>query len=107
MTILQSILLGLVQGLTEFLPVSSSAHLVIVPFLFGWKIPADQAFIFDVLVQDGTLVAVIVYFWKDLWSIAQAFLQGLLQRRPFADPQARLGWYLILATIPAGILGLL
>jgi undecaprenyl-diphosphatase len=107
MTILQSIILGIVQGLTEFLPVSSSAHLVIVPYILGWNIPANQAFIFDVLVQDGTLVAVIIYFWKDLWSIANAFLQGLLRGQPFAEAQSRLGWYLILATIPAGIFGLL
>ena len=66
MTLLQSIILGIVQGLTEFLPISSSAHLVLVPYLFGWEIPAEQAFIFDVLVQVATLVAVIAYFWKDL-----------------------------------------
>ena len=66
MSILQSILLGIIQGLTEFLPVSSSAHLVIVPALLGWDIPAEQAFIFDVLVQVATLIAVIAYFWKDL-----------------------------------------
>ncbi len=107
MTFLQSFLLGIVQGLTEFLPISSSAHLVLVPFLFGWKIPANEAFIFNVLVQDGTLVAVILYFWKDLWAIGRAFLLGLLRRQPFADPNARMGWYLILATLPAGILGLL
>lgn len=107
MTFLQSVLLGIVQGLTEFLPVSSSAHLVLVPFLLGWKIPVNQAFIFNVLVQDGTLVAVILYFWKDLWAIGKAFLSGLVQRQPFKDPNARMGWYLILATIPAGLLGIL
>ncbi len=107
MTLLQSILLGIVQGLTEFLPVSSSAHLVIVPYLLGWQIPEGEAFIFDVLVQMPTLIAVIVYFWRDLMGILRAFVRGLLHRAPFDDPQARLGWYLILATIPAGILGLL
>jgi undecaprenyl-diphosphatase len=107
MTIFQSILLGIIQGLTEFLPVSSSAHLVLVPFLLGWKIPADEAFIFNVLVQDGTVVAVIAYFWKDLWAIIRAFLHGIWQRQPFAEHNARLGWYLILATIPAGLLGVL
>jgi undecaprenyl-diphosphatase len=107
MTILQSLILGILQGLTEFLPISSSGHLVIFPFLMGWNIPIDQAFPFDVLVQLGTLTALIIYFWKDLWGIIKAFVSGLLQRKPFADPQARLGWYLILATIPAGIAGLL
>ncbi len=107
MTWLQALILGIVQGLTEFLPVSSSAHLVLTPYLLGWKLPEAEAFIFDVLVQDFTLAAVIIYYWKDLIQIALAFLRGLVERKPFADPQARLGWYLILATIPAGVLGLL
>ena len=106
MSILQSILLGIIQGLTEFLPVSSSAHLVLVPYLLGWQIPAQEAFIFDVLVQVATLAGVIAYFWKDLLAIVSAFLRGLAQRKPFAEQQSRLGWYLILATIPAGLFGL-
>jgi len=107
MTLIQSILLGIVQGLTEFLPVSSSAHLVIVPHLLGWQIPTEQVFIFDVLVQLGTLAAVIVYFWKTLWAILRSMVTGLLNRKPLAEFDSRLGWYLILATIPAGILGIL
>lgn len=107
MTILQSIILGIIQGLTEFIPISSSAHLVIAPYLFGWSIQPQVAFIFDVLVQVGTLVAVVVYFWQDLVAILRAFVTGLITRHPFADPQARLGWYLILATLPAVILGVL
>ena len=107
MTFLQAVILGIVQGLTEFLPISSSAHLVIVPFLLGWQIPAEQVFPFDVLVQMGTLLAVIVYFWQDLWAIIKAFITGLVRLKPFADAQARLGWYLILATLPAVLFGLL
>ncbi|MEJ2597194.1 MAG: undecaprenyl-diphosphatase UppP [Anaerolineales bacterium] len=106
MTILQSILLGVVQGLTEFLPISSSGHLVIVPHLLGWHIPNADAFVFDVLVQMGTLLAVIIYFWKDLIGIIGAFFTGLVRGQPFADPQARQGWLIILATIPAGAIGL-
>ncbi len=106
MTLLQSILLGIIQGLTEFLPISSSAHLVIAPFLFGWKIPAEEAFVFDVLVQVATLFAVMIYFFKDLLAIARAFFLGLLHKKPFSDAEARFGWYLILATIPAGLVGL-
>ncbi len=107
MTFLQALILGIVQGLTEFLPISSSAHLVILPFLLHWQLPQDQVFAFDVLVQLGTLVAVIVYFWNDVVQILKAFFHALWQRKPFVNQQARLGWYLILATIPAGILGLL
>ncbi len=107
MTFLHSIILGIVQGLTEFLPISSSAHLVLVPYLFGWDFPAGQVFPFDVIVQLGTLLAVIIYFWKDLWAIIRSFVSCLLRGKPFAEADARLGWYLILATIPAGLLGLL
>jgi len=107
MTLLQTILLGIIQGLTEFLPVSSSGHLVILPRLLGWNLPPQDAFIFDVLVQVATLLAVIAYFWNDLWRIARAFVRGALQRRPFDAADSRMGWYLILATIPAGAVGLL
>lgn len=107
MTIFQSILLGIVQGLTEFLPVSSSGHLVIVPYLLGWDIPADIEFVFDVLVQVATLVAVIAYFWKDLIQIVKAVIEGLLKRDLMKDPQSRLGVYIVIASLPAGIIGLL
>jgi undecaprenyl-diphosphatase len=107
MNFFQAFILGIIQGLTEFLPVSSSAHLAIAPFLFGWKFPAEQVLPFDMLVQLGTLAAVIIYFWQDLWQIIRAFVLGLVRLKPFADKQARLGWLLILATIPAGAFGLL
>ena len=107
MTYLQAVILGIVQGLTEFIPVSSSGHLVLVPHFLGWHFPKTETFIFDVLVQWGTLVAVIVYFWHDLVTIGTAFLRGIAQHTPFADPDSRMGWYLILATIPAVVIGLL
>ena len=107
MNLFQAFILGIIQGLTEFLPVSSSAHLVIVPFLFGWNFPPEQVLPFDTLVQLGTLAAVIVYFRRDLWQIIRAFVLGLVRLKPFVDKQARMGWLLILATIPAGIFGLL
>lgn len=106
MTLLQAIILGIIQGLTEFLPISSSAHLVLVPYLLKWNIPEDQAFIFNVLVQVATLVAVIAFFWKDLVAILRAWLDGILQRKPFESQPARLGWYILLATLPAGVIGL-
>lgn len=106
MTTMQAIVLGVIQGLTEFLPVSSSGHLVFVPHLFGW---ADQGLSFDVVVHLGTLLAVVVYFRKTLWATARAFF-GFKTK---VDPEARntqyrkLGWFLILATIPALIAGFL
>jgi undecaprenyl-diphosphatase len=107
MAIWQAFLLGIVQGITEFLPVSSSAHLVLFPWVLGWQIDSGPRFAFDVLVQMGTLLAVIIYFYDDLWEITQHTLVGLWQRQPLATPQARLGWLLVLATIPAVVLGLL
>lgn len=106
MTFLQSIILGIIQGLTEFLPVSSSAHLVLFPYWLGWEIPATDAFIFNVLVQLGTLLAVIIYFWRDLLAIIRSVLSGIVHRQLFKEADARLGWLVILATIPAGIAGL-
>lgn len=106
MNLLQALILGIVQGATEFLPISSSGHLVLVPWFFGWDFEPKAAFVFDVLVQWGTIVAVIAYFWRDLLSIARAWLVGLWRRAPFADPQARLAWLLLLATVPAAALGI-
>lgn len=105
MTLLQSLILGIVQGLTEFIPVSSSAHLILVPWLLGWKFDPTVTFVFDVLLQLGTLAAVIVYFWKDLWEIARAVVQGLIRRKPFESSESRLGWLIALAGLPL-IMGL-
>jgi undecaprenyl-diphosphatase len=107
MTLTQAIILGIVQGLTEFIPVSSSGHLVLTPYFLGWELDAKEKFIFDVLVQWGTLFAVFAYFRHDLVAITRAFLKGLVQGQPLGTADSRLGWYLILATIPASVVGLL
>jgi undecaprenyl-diphosphatase len=106
MSPLQSLFLGLVQGLTEFIPVSSTAHLILVPWLLGWTLDANTAFVFDVLLQLGTLVSAVVYFWRDLWNILRAVLGGLRRGQPFASTDARLGWLIVIGTLPAGIIGL-
>lgn len=106
MSPIQAFILGIIQGITEFLPVSSSAHLVIAPYLFGWNISPEDAFVFDILVQVATLIAVFAIFWKDLWKILRGFLNSLWKREPFSSPDARMGWFLILATIPAGLIGI-
>jgi undecaprenyl-diphosphatase len=107
MTIFQAIILGIIQGITEFLPISSSGHLVIVPFLFGWEFPAELIFPFDVLIQISTLIAVIAYYWSDLKQIGITMFKGIVSKKPFDEIEARTGWLAILATIPAGIIGLL
>ena len=106
MTIFQAIILGILQGLTEFLPISSSGHLVILPFFLDWQVPVKEMFIFNVLVQVGTLLAVIIFFWQDLICIVKDFFKQLFKGTPFATHPARLGWLLIIATIPAGLAGI-
>ena len=106
MTFFQALIQGIVQGLTEFLPISSSAHLVIMPFLLKWDLDPQKAFLFNVLVQLGTLVSVIIYFRKDLAAIIMAVFKGLKEKQPFQSIESRLGWYIVLGTIPAGLAGL-
>lgn len=105
MNIFHAIILGIVQGLTEFIPVSSTAHLFVTSYLLG--LPADdRTFSFNVIVQLGTVAALLLYFWKDYWQIIKAFFLGIKTRTPFVDFYSRLGWLVIVATIPAGLVGL-
>jgi undecaprenyl-diphosphatase len=106
-SIFQAIILGIVQGLSEFLPISSSGHLVLVPAMLGWTIPEDQVFPFGVLVQLGTLAAVFIYFRQDIWLMVKGFVNGLREKAPFKEADSRRAWLIILATIPAGVIGLL
>jgi len=101
---LEAIVLGLIQGLTEFLPISSSGHLRIVPALAGWEDPGAA---FTAVIQLGTMAAVLVYFRADLWRIAVSWVREL--RLPFRQrsTDANLGWFIILGTIPISIIGLL
>ena len=96
MTVFQALVLGIVQGLGEFLPISSSAHLVLIPWLFGWQ---DPGLTFDVALHLGTLLAVVLYFWRDWLNL----LRGALARG--VSNEKRLFWYLVLATIPGGLFG--
>lgn len=104
MTILHAFILGIVQGLTEFIPVSSTAHLLVAGSLLG--LPAnDRTFSFNVIVQLGTVASLLAFFWKDIWQIATAFFLGIQNRKPFENLHSRLGWLVIVATIPALIAG--
>src|SRR6478752_4481711 len=103
MNTLQAIVLGIVQGLTEFLPISSTAHLRIVPAFFGWPDPGAA---FTAVTQLGTMAAVLLYFRDDLWRIATGWLASLRAPERRGELNARLGWYIILGTIPIGLFGL-
>jgi undecaprenyl-diphosphatase len=104
MTPFEAVVLGLVQGLTEFLPISSTAHLRIVPALLGWQDPGAA---YSAVIQLGTVGAVLVYFAKDLLALTRAFVKGLFDRQPFGTLESRLAWFVGLGTIPIGVCGLL
>ena len=99
----QAIVLGLVQGLTEFLPISSSGHLRIVPALMGWEDPGAA---FTAVTQFGTMFAVLVYFRQDLWRVAVTWLRSLRDPSLRSSLDARMGWYIIVGTIPISVFGL-
>jgi undecaprenyl-diphosphatase len=105
--LIQAAILGVVQGLTEFLPISSTAHLIIVPQLLGW----DDAFLtsaaFDVMLHLGTLAALLIYFWRDLWRLLKAWLASFRDRAIGADADRRLAWLLFVSVVPGALLGAL
>jgi undecaprenyl-diphosphatase len=106
-TILQAIILGIVQGLTEFLPISSSGHLIIVPWLFNWHFLLEDPGLnktFDVALHLGTFIAVVIYFWREIGRLLSAWVRSMT-RRSLAQPEARLAWLLIVSTIPAAFIG--
>ena len=103
MDALQAIVLGIVQGLTEYLPVSSTAHLRIVPAFMGWEDPGAA---FTAVTQLGTMAAVLLYFRTDLWRIARTWTASLRQPELRRELDARMGWYILLGTIPIGVFGL-
>jgi undecaprenyl-diphosphatase len=106
MTLTHALLLGIIQGLTEFIPVSSTAHLLIGQALL--KIPSgDKIFSFNVIIQLGTVLAMLLFFWKDLLSILQAFFLGIWHKKPFETHDSLVGWLVIVATIPGLIVGFL
>lgn len=103
MDLLQSIVLGIVQGITEFLPISSTGHLVLFPWFFNWH---DPGLAFDVALHLGTLFAVVYYFWRDWVNIVIAFIQGVLKRSFKDNPNGRLAIFIAIATIPGALAGI-
>ncbi len=107
MSILQAIILGVVQGLTEFLPISSSGHLIIVPWLFNWHYllqHPDFNKTFDVALHLGTFIALVAYFWRDILRLLAAWARTIARRR-LDSPEGKLAWLILISTIPAGIIG--
>jgi undecaprenyl-diphosphatase len=104
MNIVHAMALGLIQGLGEFLPISSSAHLILAPWLFGWP---DQGLAFDVALHWGTLAAVLVYFRKDLWLLAKGFWDSLFKTTQNLrdDFNQRMAWLLVIASVPGALVG--
>lgn len=109
MPLYQAIVLGIVQGFSEFLPISSSGHLIIVRWLFGWDPPGDESVekAFDVALHFGTLVAVVAYFRHDLWSYLREGVRLLWSRERPVDNDGRIAWLLVVATVPAALVGYL
>ena len=107
MSILQALILGIVQGLTEFLPISSSGHLIIVPWLFNWHYLLEHPEFnktFDVALHLGTFIALVVYFWRDILRLLAAWGRSIAKRR-LDSPEGKLAWLILVSTIPAAVIG--
>lgn len=102
MGLLRAVVLGLVQGITEFLPISSTAHLRITPELFGWQDPGAA---FDAIIQLGTVAAVLVYFRRDIVQMLASWVDGLQRRDPLGTTESRLAWFVLVGTLPVVVLG--
>ena len=103
MEFFKAVFLGVLQGLTEFLPISSSAHLAIFPKFFGWEDPGAA---FTAVVQIGTELAVLIYFRRDIWTIGSGWVQALVNKGHRAAPEWRMGWFIIIGSMPVVLLGL-
>ena len=100
---IQALVLGIVQGLSEFLPISSTAHLRIVPHLLDWPDPGTE---FSAVIQLGTLVAVILYFRQDVWQLSKAAIESILKNELLITAESRMAWSIVAGTIPVVVLGL-
>jgi undecaprenyl-diphosphatase len=102
-SVIQALILGIVQGATEFIPISSSGHLVLVPWLLNWPEPG---LVFDAIVHWGTLLAIMAVFWHDVLALAKAWVRSLLERN-LDQPEARLAWLIAVGTVPGALIGFL
>jgi undecaprenyl-diphosphatase len=104
MSLLEAVILGLVQGITEFFPISSTAHLRMVPELFGW---GDPGAAYSAVIQLGSVAAVIFYFAKDIGQLTRAFFRSIAHRAPLESAESRLAWFVLIGTVPVGVAGVL
>lgn len=102
MDLFKAVFLGVLQGLTEFLPISSSAHLAIFPKFFGWDDPGAA---FTAVIQIGTELAVVIYFWRDIWSIGSGWIRGVFNKSARSTHEWRMGWFVIIGSLPIIVLG--
>jgi len=107
MIIIEAIILGIIQGLTEFIPISSSAHLIIVPWLFGWNDPVLTSLTFDVALHMGTLIALLVFFASDWIRLFRAGINSIIERKIGNSFDRRLAWFIVIGCIPGAIAGVL
>jgi len=105
--VFQALALGVLQGFTEFIPVSSSAHLVLLPWFFDWQTPILESLAFDMALHLGTLAALLFYFAKDWKRVAVAGFLSLRERRIGDDPDRRMAWFLVVGSLPGGLAGML
>jgi undecaprenyl-diphosphatase len=105
-TLLRAVFLGIIQGVTEFVPISSSGHLIVIPWLFGWDDPSLISLSFDVALHLGTLVAVLAFFAADWVRLIRAGIRSIAERKVGADPDRRLAWFLVLGSIPGAVVGM-
>jgi undecaprenyl-diphosphatase len=105
--LLESVILGVIQGLTEFLPISSTAHLVMVPWLFSWDVKLLNSLTYDVALHLGTFLGIVAFFWKDLVALIKAFFRSVARRNIEDEIGQRLAWCVVIGTIPAAVLGYL
>lgn len=107
MNILHAIILGVVEGITEFLPISSTGHLTIVEKLLGYQIDAPGITAFTAIIQIGSIAAAVVYFWRDIVRVVNAWLAGIFDQQKRQNFDYKLGWYVIIGSIPVAVIGLL